>query len=362
VVRRVLGPIALAAMFAFACSSSSSTTDTTPATDPGSVEDTALPGDDVPALDVERDAPADDVPVATDVPTDVPLEITPECAAITPNTGAINTLTVAGVARRFLLSVPNGATGPGGKWPLVFLWHGFVGASTPDSMEATQAPLFHNQIMGPAVNDARMPFLLVTPYADGSAFMDWNITPSDVSQPNPDVQFFDAVLACLEAKYGVDPDHIHSVGFSAGGIMSDLLGVTRGDRIASVLTWSGAYLGAPANYDETFPIYWPDPVPSSGYVQVAFHGGVADQWSMGAMFTARFNVWNENDVPWLNGLGHDVILCPHTKGHDLPPGYSPAAYVIDFFKAHPRGTTTSPFAAGLPASFPTYCVYHAKTN
>jgi hypothetical protein len=95
---------------------------------------------------------------------------------------------------------------------------------------------------------------------------------------------------------------------------------------------------------------------------VAFHGGVKDQWEAGGIFTARFNVWNENDWPWLNTQGHDVILCPHTYGHQPPRDASPAAYAIDFFKAHPRGTTTSPFATGLPASFPAYCTYHAKTN
>ena len=362
-VRRVAGQFLFAALFAIACSSSSSTADTTPPTDPGSAdEDVALPGDDVPAVDdVDREVPAEDVPVTLDVPADTAPQLSPECAALTPSSSAINTLTVDGVARRFLLSVPTGATGPGGKWPLIFLWHGFVGAATPGNQEGVEVNSFHNQLLGPAVNDSRMPFLLVTPFADGSAFLDWNIMPNDIHQPNPDVDLFDAVLACLDAKYGVDPDHIHSVGFSAGGILTDLIGIMRGDRMASLLTWSGAYLGDPANFDETFPIYWPDPVASSGYVQVAFHGGVTDQWSAAGMFTAHFNVWNENDLAWLNGLGHDVILCPHTQGHTPPSDGYPPAYIIDFVKAHPRGTTTSPFAAGMPSSFPKYCVYHAKT-
>lgn len=333
---------------------------------------------DVPAGDAPADAPpatdtpATDTPATetvtadastVDVPADAPKEISPECAAIKPHLTAVNTLTVGGVARKFLLSVPVGATGPGGRWPVVFEWHGFVGAVMPDSQEFSEVKYWHKNLMGAAVDNDRMPFLLVTPMADGAAMLDWNILdyyPEEA--PNPDIELFDAVLACLDAKYGVDPDRIHSIGFSAGGILTDLLGVTRGETLASVLTWSGGYLANPANETGDFLIVWPNPGPSSGYVQVMFEGGKDDQWEVPGMLTAEFSLWNANDRPWLGGLGHDVIFCSHTQGHTIPSGSNPAAYVVDFFQAHPRGTTTSPFAAGLPVSFPSNCTYHPKAE
>jgi len=360
-------PIAIASLFVLACGSSGGGTDTS--TDPGPApddtvapDDTAVPEDALE--DAPRDVPPGDVPAPTDVPADVAPDVpvlSAECAAVASNLTVPNTLTVDGKARSFLLTTPTGTTGPGGKWPVVFQFHGFVGASMGPPGDLGETQNFHKYLMGPAVNDPRMPFILVTPQADGEAFLDWNITPDDVSKPNPDVRLFDAVLACLDAKYGVDPDRVHLVGFSAGGILSDFLGWVRGDRVASILTWSGAYLVDEANAIESFPIYWPDMGPQSGYVQVMFHGGPTDQWAAGGMFTAHFDQWNKNDQPWLNGLHHDVILCSHTQGH-TPPSTPPlTGYVMDFFAAHPRGVTTSPFATGIPASFPATCTYHAAT-
>jgi hypothetical protein len=372
VINWALRLIVLVPLVSLACGSTGGTSDTSTTTDMGQSDlgqppdDTVTP-EDIPSRidgtveDAALDVAVLDMPAPTDTTVDTSIPISTECAAVAPSDSLLNKLTVDGVQRRFMLSIPAAASGPRGKWPLIFQWHGFVGSSMGYS-DTAEVKNWHLNMLGPAVDDSRMPFLLVTPLADGAALLDWNIMDTYADPPNPDVRLFDEVVACLDAKYGVDSDHIHSVGFSAGGILSDLLGVMRGDKLASTLTWSGGYLVNPANAIEEFPVIWPDPGASSGWTQVLFHGGVTDQWEVQGLFTAHFNVWNEADVGYLNGLGHDVILCTHTYGHTPPPGSNPAAYVIDFFKAHPRGTTTSPFASALPSSFPANCTYHAKTN
>lgn len=55
-----------------------------------------------------------------------------------------------------------------------------------------------------------------------------------------------------------------------------------------------------------------------------------------------------------------MIVCNHGRGHTAPvPGFD-VAQVLEFFKAHPKGTVNSPYATGLPADYPPYCSFSAK--
>ena len=52
--------------------------------------------------------------------------------------------------------------------------------------------------------------------------------------------------------------------------------------------------------------------------------------------------------------GHYAALCNHGGGHTIPRDAAPSA--AQFFADNPFGAWPSPYAAaGLPASFPTYC-------
>jgi predicted esterase len=324
--------------------------------DPGGSE---LAGDD---HGVEADAAVDQGlgDVATD---DGPVPVSQECAALLASSNAkiqsVGTLTVDGLERKFWFSTPFDVETAEGPWAVVFLWHGFAGVAMDQTRFDSAAFDFHG-FLSNHVNDDRMPFLLVTPHADGQAFLDWNIVDTVSGDTNPDVRLFDEVLACLDARFGVDPDHIHSLGFSAGGIMTNLLGVTRGDRMASILTWSGAYLANEENETGTYDIFWPEPCPSSGYVQLVFRGGQTDLWQAPGL-VADFDTWTQNDIPWLNELGHDVIDCPHTEGHMLPaPLDTIPDYVIDFFRDHPRGVVDSPWAMAMPDCLPVECQHKPR--
>jgi hypothetical protein len=60
-----------------------------------------------------------------------------------------------------------------------------------------------------------------------------------------------------------------------------------------------------------------------------------------------------DDVEAKGGFG---VECDHGGGH-LIPGDIPAS-TWQFLKAHPFKTKPSPYAAGLPGSFPAYCKIH----
>jgi len=340
-----------------ACGGEGGDTDATGPADPGSPDGAVLdvadvapdPGDgdlsDREGVDgAGQDASPDDGEPAID----------PLCAAVAVQRA--NELSVDGTTRRFLLNGPDSAIGPGGSWPVVFLWHGFNGVAFSDDKDDYLAASYFANRLGPQSRDEDFPFLLVTPLADGVAVLDWNILDVYDGDTNPDVRLFDEVLDCLDARYGVDRDRVHSVGFSAGAIMTDLLGVARGEQLASTLTWSGGYIANGANETGEFEIIWPDPGPSSGWTQVVFRGGPNDVWGAANLLTIDFDAWVRNDVSWLNDLGHDVIECAHTFGHQIPPGSMD--YVAAFFRAHPRGTTSSPWADALPDSLPGECTFH----
>jgi hypothetical protein len=108
-------------------------------------------------------------------------------------------------------------------------------------------------------------------------------------------------------------------------------------------------------------VNWPALTTSNKFVQVLLYGGTTDQCALGGYLTVHFDTFAQNDQTYLNGLGHDVILCNHDQGHTAPAsGFGPAQ-IVEFLKDHPKGTASSPYASALPGDFPAYCAFHAKT-
>lgn len=274
------------------------------------------------------------------------------CDTLVPgeNTGFM----VNGTPRMFFLDLPSGAMPDGsGNWPVVFNWHGLGG----------NAPNMRTLIQG-SVDNETMPFIGVTPEDTnfvleipfvGPQMMDWDVFMVDPNN-NLEIALFDAVLTCLEERYGTDEDHIHSMGFSLGGIVTDMLGVARGDVLASTATYSGGYLNNPANTMGliSMVVSWPDFVGTRTYPQLLLHGGPTD--NVGAsVVTIQFDDFANNDAAMLGNRGHDVVLCNHNMGHTTAaPGMGTAQFV-QFFADHDRSVTDSPYAtSGLPGFAP-YC-------
>ncbi|MDY0004967.1 MAG: hypothetical protein RBU30_26950, partial [Polyangia bacterium] len=94
--------------------------------------------------------------------------------------------------------------------------------------------------------------------------------------------------------------------------------------------------------------------------QLFLHGGASDTYNM-QVTTIHFDVFAANDVAYLNGLGHDAVICDHGLGHTAPAPDMGPQQVLEFLKDHPKGTTSSPYlAAGLPGDFASYCQFSAK--
>ncbi len=136
---------------------------------------------------------------------------------------------VDGEARSFVLSLPSNVD-TAGPWPVVFNWHGL--GDTAQNM---------SYLLSSHVDNVDFPFIAVTPedtnHTVFSVNLDWDVF--QVTAQNKEARLFDEVLACLHQRYGVDFNHVHSVGFSLGGIVTDMLGTIRGEQLASVVTFSG---------------------------------------------------------------------------------------------------------------------------
>ncbi|HSA34465.1 MAG TPA: hypothetical protein P5077_12135 [bacterium] len=270
------------------------------------------------------------------------------------------------LSRSFIISLPDGI-GQRRDWPVVFNWHG-VGVS---------ADFFLPMLDGWQNNDT-MPFILITPEDTGLPMatippqgVDWdNLVLDDGSI---EAELFDRIVECLDRQFGVDHARIHLTGFSAGSITCDTLGVLRGERVASIFTYSGAYFSNPANLADLGAgaanfIHWPTLETSHKFVQVLVHGAgdpgcstrdcgdpngnCCDIWSTIGL-SVNFEHMAENDAPYLSGLGHDVILCDHGQGHLMGGVTQPS--LIRFFHDHPLGTTISPYRDGLIGEFYQFC-------
>jgi predicted esterase len=317
---------------------------------------------DVVALDTATtdvnpaDAPSkSDVLSVPDAPFDPPVMVE-SCAPVRP--GTVTNFMVDGAARSFLLTVPSAAAadriGDGGtppqRWPVVFNWHGF--GSNAGTM---------NAILAGQVDSPTMPFILVTPTSTGLGpattppGLDWDQIA--VTTPNREAHLFDATLRCLDERYGIDRERVYTVGFSAGAILSNLLGTIRGDQLAAVASFSGAYFNNPANTEMlgavSSLVTWPEFNHERRYPQMLVYGGMRDNVSL-AVVTARFQAFAEADIPVLRARGHDLVVCPHGGAHVVPAALA-GENLVRFFAAHPRSVRRSPWSAGLPMGYPSYC-------
>ncbi|MBW2262969.1 MAG: hypothetical protein JRG91_13410 [Deltaproteobacteria bacterium] len=302
--------------------------------------DAIVDGESEPTADAEPE-------VGTDTPADPAVEFDPStCDAFAA--GLVSGFEVDGTPRSFYLDLPAGVD-TGGPWPVVFNWHGM--GDTAENMR---------NLLSGQVNSATMPFILVTPDDTNVVIIgmpvDWWVHAVDDS--NIEARLFDEVLACLDHLYGVDRDRVHTVGYSMGGFVADMLGTIRGEAVASIVTYSGAYGCNSANTAGSLldsVIDWPEHSVENKYAQLFAHGGTPDVYNV-VLEVLHFDQYSRNDVAFLNARGHDAVICDHGGGHTVPSDLQ-GNRVLEFFAAHPRDGAGSPWSSGLPSGFPTYCSF-----
>lgn len=353
----IIGLFAVLCVAAMGCDSDGASA---PGTDVVTVEDSGatLPDEDIgesPGEDVVATA---DVPVAEDVPETPEYEacfgrtlvVEDHCAALSE--GYNTDFLVDGEARAFYLHFPANV-GAGGPWPVVFNWHGYGDSANNMARLLSDRP-----------REDAYPFILVTPQGRGffpPDGMEWDQLVVG-EEANSEARLFDEVLECLNQRFRVDPDRVHTIGFSAGAIMSDLLGVLRGDCLASTAAFSGAYFSDPATVDilgsVSNMVSWPEMTTENTYPQLVAHGGTDDNYNL-MVVTLQFDEAARNDADYLSDSGHDLVFCDHGLGHTVPYDFwgRELSVIVDFFRSHPRGAV-SPFRTdGLPESYPSYCEF-----
>ena len=247
---------------------------------------------------------------------------------------------VNGIERSFYLDLPEGVE-QGGPWAVVFNWHGL----------GDSARNFH-RLIEDLVDSEVMPFIGVTP-EDTNMLLDWDII--DAMDPqNREALLFDALLEEIDLCWGVDWDHVHGMGFSLGASIANMLGVLRGDVLASIASYSGGYASNPRNFIPYILTRWPALTTTNKFVELRVHGLVLN-WMI-----LPFGQYGTNDLYYMNENGHDYIDCTHRFTHSWSPTFMDPVHFVQFFADHPWGTFDSPYESGIPEDFPDSCFLSPK--
>ena len=237
------------------------------------------------------------------------------------------TFAPAGIpARKVLLTFTDAAMA--GTGPLIFYWH--ATGSAPQ-----EAAYSLGDTMG-TINAAGG--IVAAPYPDPTAGeFEWFIV--NQSPKLDDFLVEDEVVACLAQAHMIDTTHIHSMGMSAGALQTTAVSFMRAAYIASVATYSG---GIPPNFTPA------NENPANLFAALIFDGGSTDD-VFGVDFQAASMLYDTT----LTAANHYAELCDHGGGHNIPLDAAPS--VAMFFAANGFGAWPSPYASGIPASFPSYC-------
>ena len=151
---------------------------------------------------------------------------------------------------------------------------------------------------------------------------------------NHDIVFFDDLLTCISEQYSIDASRIHVTGMSLGGLFTGTLITTRSDVIASAAPFSGGI--------------WRNKVDGSVAIPALVSWGGPEDTAQGQ----DFNALGQEMADILVEDGHPVFTCNHMQGHEFENDFW--TWTFRFFTDHSQGVTT-PYTAGLPSEFPSYC-------
>jgi poly(3-hydroxybutyrate) depolymerase len=213
--------------------------------------------------------------------------------------------------------------------PLIIYWYA-TGSSTAEVEYSLNTTLATIEATGGIV---------VAPQADPNAGeFEWYIVNG--SSKLDDFLVADEIVACAAQTTQIDTTHIHSMGMSAGALQTTAMSFLRSDYLASVVTYSG---GMPPGFTPS------NENPANKFAALIFDGGSTDD-----VFGVDFQMASQTYYTTLTGEGHFAAICDHGMGHAIPTAAAPS--VALFFQANGFGVYPSPYANGLPASFPSYCM------
>lgn len=157
----------------------------------------------------------------------------------------------------------------------------------------------------------------------------------------------DSILACAVQQLNIDTRRIYAAGCSAGGLESGTMAMMRSSYLAAVVTNSGGHI-LPSGIGFEDPTHIP--------AVISAHGTYDNDFVI-----LHFTQWARHLDQQIVGAGGLSTDCTTPNGHCMlfpPTTIDPAPVVAawwQFLKDHPFGTTTDPYADGLPSSFPAFC-------
>jgi dienelactone hydrolase len=215
--------------------------------------------------------------------------------------------------------------------PIILYWHG-TGSSA-----ASEVPIAFNVS---AVTGAGG---IIVGFVAGSRTGATTGNTGDAVWYQSDAAFADQAVACAIQQLHSDPRHIHTAGYSAGGLQTVYMWYGRSGYIASVISYSGGT-------DGLNQVTLQDPTNLAP--AIAAHGAMG-QDALGLDFAQESAAW-EMAIKTAGGFSID---CNDGGNHlaffsTRAPGLQPVAW--KFFQDHPFKGKPEPYTS-LPTGFPTYC-------
>lgn len=242
----------------------------------------------------------------------------------TLRTGA-NTITLNGVSMTWQLNVGQRVSGTGG--PIIIYWHG----------TGTNAAEVNTGFGSPAIQEVvNLGGVVASPEATSNT----GSNTGDNVWFRGDFSYADQIVACAMQQLNIDARHIHTLGYSAGGLQASAMAYDRSGYVAAIGSYSGGKLFPNAQQDPNF-------LPPA----MLMHGPQGSD-----VFIIDFYDTSHAMEDEYKSRGFFAIDCEDTDSHisfTLRLGQAP--YVWEFFKAHPYKVQPYPWLGGLPADFPSRC-------
>ncbi|HKU36881.1 MAG TPA: hypothetical protein VJR89_02005 [Polyangiales bacterium] len=153
-----------------------------------------------------------------------------------------------------------------------------------------------------------------------------------------DFEIADQIAACAVEHHDIDPRRIYTAGCSSGGMQASIMAYERSAYLAAAAPNSGGLY-------EDYTLQDPGHVPA---VMIAHGARTSD------IVIINFADASQAFAEEIAALGGFAVVCDHGGGHcGAPQAVRDAQW--QFLKDHPFGVRPEPYAAGLPASFPSVC-------
>jgi dienelactone hydrolase len=218
----------------------------------------------------------------------------------------------------------------GGPGPVLFYWHGTGGFDRASSA-------FDSEILAAIRAQGGLVVEPVSASPNGGAIS--SDTTGNGVWFYRDFEVADEVLGCAVEQLSIDTRRIYASGMSAGGLQTVAMSYARSNYVAAVVPYSGGIISGLTRTEATDP--------GNPFAAMIVYGGPDDRVLIS--FETASQAYHED----LTARGQFAFLCNHDGGHTIPAELGPSAW--RFLQDHPWGTRPSPYAGGLPASFPDYC-------